>query len=933
MAKKKKTKITAEDIISGINKEVERQMLESSLLSPKVKEEIIENKEKIEEIKKKEETISNWETSKILTFKDFVSSPEHMNFPMISERQLAVAEYMFGDDPKKMFDNGRHTCVLVWGKGCLTGSHMVVDAMGNVDYIYYLHLKNKPLFLYSVDPNTGKIIKVLATPPIKKENPEECYHIITQNMVEFTVSEDHKFLTKDGWKTLKELRIWDSILLPINFDLSDEQSDVTEDEGLLYGFLSIVGCLVENHNRIMINNVKIARLINEFAIKEGIKLSIKRARIINVLYINKAKAIQLAKRIKIRIPRYKIMSASRKVRGKVVEGLLEYVTYNTYLRSVYYDYPYISEYEFIRLIAQSVGIILPTRIKNYYPQTRQMLLEKVREKNFDAPAQLEYVEEAIDEKIYIGKADVYTFTVPFTKNYIVGGAVHHNSGKDTISALMQLYIVYVLLNMKIPQNFFGMASQSSIDLLNIASTREQAQEVYFQLLKRMVLNWSWLKNKFEFVVNGRYFSSPASSDLDLNNKVVITNESIIFPKNIQMFSGSSEADSSEGKNLICFVLDEADAFKNVGSRSAEKIYRMCRTSAYSRFKDRAKGFIISYPRSEKGFILSLYNIAKDDIKFYCDRAATWEVVPHKFSKETFKFNGVDVPIDFYDEFKYDPIGSQLSYMSVPIEKSSKFVSYEELGTAFNDIDRVIIEFKDYLVEKQEKTINKDIIYVPPKIPKYTYCISFDLAVKEDNCAVALSHVVEDKVVVDFVTVWSPDKEKDIKVSLENVFFIVEKLAEIVKPAIIAGDFWNSALLCQKLTSKGYNAKTIKVGYDDYLLFRRFIINGTLRLPKDKDLIDELINLYYAKSDKVDHPEGKHDDRVMACLIGFKSLLNINKVEDVNFSVEGEFVGKNVEKSDFSNIEFSEKNKEGFYVDGFFFSFDDDNPIRNVFKKI
>ena len=45
-----------------------------------------------------------WEEDPV-TFKEFIASSEHMNFPPYSQRQLDVFDFMFGDEPKKIFEN------------------------------------------------------------------------------------------------------------------------------------------------------------------------------------------------------------------------------------------------------------------------------------------------------------------------------------------------------------------------------------------------------------------------------------------------------------------------------------------------------------------------------------------------------------------------------------------------------------------------------------------------------------------------------------------------------------------------------------------------------------------------------------------------------------------------------------------------------------
>lgn len=52
-----------------------------------------------------------------VTFREFVVSKEHMAFPKLSDRQYSPSDFMFGTNPKQIFDNGNSTCILVFGKG------------------------------------------------------------------------------------------------------------------------------------------------------------------------------------------------------------------------------------------------------------------------------------------------------------------------------------------------------------------------------------------------------------------------------------------------------------------------------------------------------------------------------------------------------------------------------------------------------------------------------------------------------------------------------------------------------------------------------------------------------------------------------------------------------------------------------------------------
>jgi len=365
------------------------------------------------------------------------------------------------------------------------------------------------------------------------------------------------------------------------------------------------------------------------------------------------------------------------------------------------------------------------------------------------------------------------------------------AGKDTISALLQGYVIYLLLNLSNPQRFLGLPDNTSIDLVNIAASKEQATTVFFQIFKSMVLNWRWLRGKWDLSMNGRFFSSGRQDEIDFLNKVTITNDAIIFPGNIRAFSGSCEAETLEGKNVLVFVLDEVDAFKtNSIHRSAAKIYRTMRTSAVSRFGKRHKGFIISYPRSKGGFIMDMYEKTKKLLNVYGDIAKTWEVKPRElFSKETFEFEGEKIPVDFYEDFRLDPLGSKSSYLCRPPDAESVFFDdYDKIELAAAGFSKPLFEFSDMVKEKKVvKRITKSPFMYNRSI---THVMTLDLSETTDPTALTLMHREGDKVITDFITTWNPDPKTGVKVDLANVEEIIKSIRESVSVKWFVADRWN-----------------------------------------------------------------------------------------------------------------------------------------------
>jgi hypothetical protein len=54
---------------------------------------------------------------KPVSFREFITSFDHMDFPSYSERQYQVVDFTLGNDPTAIFDNENSTAILEWGKG------------------------------------------------------------------------------------------------------------------------------------------------------------------------------------------------------------------------------------------------------------------------------------------------------------------------------------------------------------------------------------------------------------------------------------------------------------------------------------------------------------------------------------------------------------------------------------------------------------------------------------------------------------------------------------------------------------------------------------------------------------------------------------------------------------------------------------------------
>ena len=149
-----------------------------------------------------------------VNFKTFTEHEDHMGGPALSERQLNACIKFLGEDPKKIFEGGSRfsIAVLLWGKGCLTGDSKIVDEDTKKEYtIEQLMKEEKEIRTRCYDEKNGEeVIDKVSAPWLKGE--EEIFEVVLDTGQKIKVSKAHKFLTKNGWKELGEVKEGDEIL-------------------------------------------------------------------------------------------------------------------------------------------------------------------------------------------------------------------------------------------------------------------------------------------------------------------------------------------------------------------------------------------------------------------------------------------------------------------------------------------------------------------------------------------------------------------------------------------------------------------------------------------------------------------------------------------------------------------------------------------------
>jgi hypothetical protein len=482
------------------------------------------------------------------------------------------------------------------------------------------------------------------------------------------------------------------------------------------------------------------------------------------------------------------------------------------------------------------------------------------------------------------------------------------SGKDHICRISSLRIAYLLLCLKSPQDYFGMPSQDSIHLLNIASNAGQANRAFFKPMSEAVKR-GWFKDLAE-----------------------PKRDTIVYAKHIEAVSGHSEAEGQEGLNLMLGVADEIDAFKakeemvgngnklREASTSAESILEMLKTSASTRFPESYKRVAISFPRYLGSTIQKLTNEGLKDIEQMGDESrefvsgpfATWVVNPRVKGKHQFAADYRKDPNAAAAKYECKPTRAIDAYFrnmqairqGVTEEKQPIEVNYE-LRTLHSRLT-------DATVESWEPKFDIDWSQLKP-VQGANYAMHADLAIVGDRAGIAMSHVKrweereveetgEDEqgnptssthisrvpiIKNDFTIYFSADKgttparEIQIKWARQLAFMLRDRGFHIT---LFTFDGFQSTDSIQILNNHGIESDRYSLDRSDdgWKTLRDVSYDNRLEFPFEQLLINELESLSWTGK-KVDHPPGGSKDLADAFAGSIVGAITVGGEEDADGS--------------------------------------------------
>lgn len=314
-------------------------------------------------------------------------------------------------------------------------------------------------------------------------------------------------------------------------------------------------------------------------------------------------------------------------------------------------------------------------------------------------------------------------------------------GKGFLTSKLIAYIPYVLSALKedpctwmAREGKIDLASQTRIDIINVAPNADLAIQVFFDYLKR-------------------HLSKPIFKNFEIypkpENWTPGTSEIIFEQIDLHLYSKTSKSSGLDGYNIFAFVMDEFDAFlDNANKSNGEEIHSIFRRTMLSTFGPFGLGVVISYPRFEDGAMLRLEARARKSPElFFADRATTAELRPN------FDINAPEIK----EEFENDPAGARAMYFCEPMSTMGAWIEFPEKIKEAIDPSIVPVAFTtEQIIRRFNVATQTDIEYISAVLDSCTpvlghqYFLAVDGGISGDAYAVCVMHTDETVASADWL---------------------------------------------------------------------------------------------------------------------------------------------------------------------------------------
>lgn len=341
----------------------------------------------------------------------------------------------------------------------------------------------------------------------------------------------------------------------------------------------------------------------------------------------------------------------------------------------------------------------------------------------------QFTEKTYLEYLYDEKRSNIREVIPGVQRREMVLSLGRRSGKTALSACVAAYETYKLINKGDPQRFYGLPKANNIQLISIATDKDQAGLLYQEVSGHFgncayfgpytannTLSYARFQSPVDIERYGTYKDNPSAK------------------ATIKVTFRSCVAKGLRGAGNILVILDEVAHFTDKGQSSADAVYTAV-TPSTSTFapkdpKDRRKPIgdvegriiLISSPLGRQGLFYKMFQIGmaggKAASNMLCIQAPSWEVNP-------------TIPAS---EFEKHYLKDQTAF-------------FTEYGGEFSDRTRGWIERNADLLTCVDPAARPQA----RGIPRRSYFLGLDLGLVGDGTAIAVGHLDENgKIVLDLI---------------------------------------------------------------------------------------------------------------------------------------------------------------------------------------
>lgn len=365
-------------------------------------------------------------------------------------------------------------------------------------------------------------------------------------------------------------------------------------------------------------------------------------------------------------------------------------------------------------------------------------------------------------------------------------SIGRRSGKTLISSCIAAYETYKLINKSNPQRYYGLSPSSTIQLISVATSKDQAGLLYKEVqghflrcsfFQRYMANstesFARFQTPHDIEEFGAYHDNPKSRT------------------SIKVTFHACNAKGLRGAGNVVVILDEVAHFIEQGGSSADQVYQAVSPSVSTftpkdstgmpvdgpHTKSDGRIIMISSPLGKQGLFYERFRdgfkggVAADGM--LCVQAPTWEVNPTISAAM------------LQDEYHRDPR-----------------IFFTEFGGEFTDQTLGWLEDPSDLLA----CIDKNLKPRTRGVPRRPYFVGFDLALANDATAVAIVHIDEEsRIVLDYIGRRKAGEGEDLskeRLEFEDMAAWLHDLSRRFRFYKGLFDQWGAIPLEQALARKG-----------------------------------------------------------------------------------------------------------------------------------